>query len=267
MADLLGAGAGGPPARNRRVIVWFRRDLRLADNPALVAALRMAPEVVRRRCPALAARGTLHSVAPLLHPLFPDRCLMAARLARRALPATGAFASRSACSETDAQPARPCIPLPAPAPGARVRVGPRGGRPVPAGPLLALVAAQEPGGAGPRPARPWLPPALLPRRRLARAAGPPRRRPWRPGRAVQPPVRPHIHGGWSVRVCGEGGGGRRGLPPQELRFNNAAWRRCKGWKGGKPMSLCCCCGRPPLLSCMPTAFESAFPLQAVLHPA
>lgn len=28
------------------MIVWFRRDLRLADNPALVAALRMAPEVL-----------------------------------------------------------------------------------------------------------------------------------------------------------------------------------------------------------------------------
>ena len=35
-----------PEGGLRRVIVWFRRDLRLADNPALVAALRMAPEVV-----------------------------------------------------------------------------------------------------------------------------------------------------------------------------------------------------------------------------
>ena len=38
----------GPPPATQRAIVWFRRDLRLADNPALVAALRMAPEVVRR---------------------------------------------------------------------------------------------------------------------------------------------------------------------------------------------------------------------------
>ncbi|KAI7837326.1 hypothetical protein COHA_008841 [Chlorella ohadii] len=35
-----------PEGGLRRVIVWFRRDLRLADNPALVAALRMAPEVL-----------------------------------------------------------------------------------------------------------------------------------------------------------------------------------------------------------------------------
>ena len=35
-----------PEGGLRRVIVWFRRDLRLADNPALVAALRLAPEVV-----------------------------------------------------------------------------------------------------------------------------------------------------------------------------------------------------------------------------
>lgn len=38
--------AGGGPVGNKRVLLWFRRDLRLADNPALVAALRMAPEVV-----------------------------------------------------------------------------------------------------------------------------------------------------------------------------------------------------------------------------
>lgn len=75
MTDLLGAGAGGPPATNRRVIVWFRRDLRLADNPALVAALRMAPEVVRRRCHALrrpprcfvhASPASVASMAPFL---------------------------------------------------------------------------------------------------------------------------------------------------------------------------------------------------------
>lgn len=30
-----------------RVVVWFRRDLRLDDNPALAVALNMAVEVVR----------------------------------------------------------------------------------------------------------------------------------------------------------------------------------------------------------------------------
>lgn len=35
------------PTKLRRVLVWFRRDLRVADNPALVAALQMAEEVVR----------------------------------------------------------------------------------------------------------------------------------------------------------------------------------------------------------------------------
>ena len=52
---------GGP----RRVIVWFRRDLRLADNPALVAALRMAPEVVSPRAHlCVAQRGRQACVAP-----------------------------------------------------------------------------------------------------------------------------------------------------------------------------------------------------------
>ncbi len=35
----------------KRVLVWFRRDLRVADNPALVAALQMAEEVVSTRAP------------------------------------------------------------------------------------------------------------------------------------------------------------------------------------------------------------------------
>lgn len=37
-----------PPAKLPRVLVWFRRDLRLDDNPALTAALEAAEEVVRR---------------------------------------------------------------------------------------------------------------------------------------------------------------------------------------------------------------------------
>lgn len=45
-----------PEGGLRRVIVWFRRDLRLADNPALVAALRMAPEVVSPPAPCAAWR-------------------------------------------------------------------------------------------------------------------------------------------------------------------------------------------------------------------
>ena len=36
----------------KRAIMWFRRDLRVADNPALLAALHMAEEVVSRRCQA-----------------------------------------------------------------------------------------------------------------------------------------------------------------------------------------------------------------------
>lgn len=51
-----------PAPAAKRVIVWFRRDLRLADNPALVAALRMAPEVVSPGRPAALA----HRSAPAL---------------------------------------------------------------------------------------------------------------------------------------------------------------------------------------------------------
>lgn len=49
-----------PPGGCKRAIVWLRRDLRLADNPALTAALRLAPEVVRRR----AAGGVQGFLAP-----------------------------------------------------------------------------------------------------------------------------------------------------------------------------------------------------------
>lgn len=41
------APGGAPAGPGRRVLLWFRRDLRLADNPALVAALAMQSEVVR----------------------------------------------------------------------------------------------------------------------------------------------------------------------------------------------------------------------------
>ena len=37
-----------PQAKLSRVLVWFRRDLRLDDNPALTAALQAAEEVVSR---------------------------------------------------------------------------------------------------------------------------------------------------------------------------------------------------------------------------
>lgn len=35
-----------PPPKLSRVIVWFRRDLRVEDNPALISALQLAEEVV-----------------------------------------------------------------------------------------------------------------------------------------------------------------------------------------------------------------------------
>ena len=42
------------------VLVWFRRDLRVADNPALTAALQAAKTVVRSPALALASgRSTL----------------------------------------------------------------------------------------------------------------------------------------------------------------------------------------------------------------
>jgi len=41
------ASAFGPETKLPRVLVWFRRDLRVDDNPALTAALDLAHEVVR----------------------------------------------------------------------------------------------------------------------------------------------------------------------------------------------------------------------------
>ena len=45
-ASALGARAMGPNSKLGRVAVWFRRDLRLDDNPALMAACRAGREVV-----------------------------------------------------------------------------------------------------------------------------------------------------------------------------------------------------------------------------
>jgi len=40
-------GPGATIPRLPRIIMWFRRDLRVEDNPALTAALDLAEEVVR----------------------------------------------------------------------------------------------------------------------------------------------------------------------------------------------------------------------------
>ena len=40
--------APAPPFKT--VILWFRRDLRVSDNPALIAAVQAATNVVREMC-------------------------------------------------------------------------------------------------------------------------------------------------------------------------------------------------------------------------
>lgn len=41
------SGASAPPRLYDTAIIWFRRDLRVDDNPALLAALSSARSVVR----------------------------------------------------------------------------------------------------------------------------------------------------------------------------------------------------------------------------
>ena len=55
LADQLAPMPAPPPAGNKvpTALLWLRRDLRVADNPALVAALQGALQVVRSRWPAL----------------------------------------------------------------------------------------------------------------------------------------------------------------------------------------------------------------------
>ena len=49
MADQAGGVTGPSPAKEyETVVVWFRRDLRVDDNPALLAALQAATNVVSR---------------------------------------------------------------------------------------------------------------------------------------------------------------------------------------------------------------------------
>ena len=57
-----------PSGIDRTVIVWLRRDLRLEDNPALVAAARTASTVVRWILPAISLQLT-RAVAEYFPPL------------------------------------------------------------------------------------------------------------------------------------------------------------------------------------------------------
>lgn len=63
--------------RHRVAIVWFRRDLRVSDNPALMAAAAEADFVVRRS-KLLFFFSQLHSVSPARscsHSFFPSEAL------------------------------------------------------------------------------------------------------------------------------------------------------------------------------------------------
>jgi hypothetical protein len=97
-------------------LVWLRRDLRLDDNPALTAALKTGGNVVRA-----AARGRVASRSTTRQ---------AATLRLACFGAVGCLLSHAATP-----------------PGGRLHLVSRGGRPVPAGPLQPLVAAQQPQGA------------------------------------------------------------------------------------------------------------------------
>ena len=59
------APVGEPLPKLHRVIVWFRRDLRVEDNPALVAALQLAEEVVSG---GAAGRSTRRPLPPPREP-------------------------------------------------------------------------------------------------------------------------------------------------------------------------------------------------------
>jgi hypothetical protein len=57
-----------PAPKLHRIIVWFRRDLRVEDNPALATAMQLAEEVVSAvlRLPAQRVRPLAATPPPLI---------------------------------------------------------------------------------------------------------------------------------------------------------------------------------------------------------
>ena len=67
------SGSNGFGHQLGTVIVWFRRDLRVADNPALCAAVQAAKEVVRA-CASLLDVSMLMPTRALLNELLAMYC-------------------------------------------------------------------------------------------------------------------------------------------------------------------------------------------------
>ncbi len=150
LAEQLAPPVVMPPATNKvpTALLWLRRDLRVADNPALVAALQGAFRVVRHHLLACAATPCVVLAASVLdrplEQLSPKGDFL--RPWSRHSPGTSA---RQLGSDAAARRV-----------GARLHMGAGGGGPVPAGALLPVVAAEQPPGAGGGPARAGVQPHL-----------------------------------------------------------------------------------------------------------
>lgn len=194
--------------------MWFRRDLRVDDNPALAAAQKFAKHVVSPRRETERGGGGSFAPPPLAAPPLPAPPLAFDAWARPTIRAlTGGPVGRAArafcwCSPRAASrgdcvrvafstsPLSPPPSLPHPpkhTTGPPLHLGPRRRGTVPTRAMLPLVGQAH--------RRPLRRPASRPRRRPPRR--PPRRR-FRPrftasrrrvrrlGRLFQPPLRPHL---------------------------------------------------------------------------
>ena len=84
-----------PQGKLPRVLVWFRRDLRLEDNPALTTALEIAEEVVRFQGPSFPSLLPRHLIQAPSHHTDPNLRLCPRR--RGPIPARSLLAVVAGC--------------------------------------------------------------------------------------------------------------------------------------------------------------------------